>query len=58
MNTSGVAAVGLESGALTERAFVENLTRIGFADARVRERVPCGPDDLAGEPTVPGELWR
>lgn len=44
------------SGALTERAFVENLTRAGFTDVRVLERLPYGLDDLAAEPTFPEEL--
>lgn len=44
------------SGALTERAFVENLNRAGFADVRVCERVPYGLDDLAAEPTFPEDL--
>ena len=44
------------SGALTERAFVENLTRAGFTDVRVHERVPYGLDDLAAEPTFPADL--
>lgn len=44
------------SGALTERAFVENLTRAGFADVRVRERVPYGLADLEAEPTFPDDL--
>jgi len=44
------------SGALTERAFVENLVRAGFTAVQVRERVPYGLDDLAAEPTIPGDL--
>jgi len=44
------------SGALTERAFVENLSSAGFVDVRVRERVPYGLDDLAAEPTFPADL--
>ena len=44
------------SGALTERAFVENLTRAGFDDVLVRERVPYGLEDLAAEPTFPEDL--
>lgn len=44
------------AGALTERAFVENLTRAGFDGIRVRERLPYGLDDLAAEPTFPEDL--
>jgi hypothetical protein len=44
------------SGALTERAFVENLTRAGFTGVRVRERVPYGLEDLEAEPTFPDDL--
>lgn len=44
------------SGALTERAFVENLAHAGFVDVRVRERVPYGLEDLAAEPTFPEDL--
>ena len=44
------------SGALTERAFVENLTRAGFTDVQVCERVPYGLDDLQCEPTFPEDL--
>ena len=44
------------SGALTERAFVENLTRAGFTEVRVCERVPYGLEDLEAEPTFPEDL--
>jgi hypothetical protein len=44
------------SGALTERAFVENLQRAGFTDVTVRERMPYGLADLAREPTFPADL--
>ena len=44
------------SGALTERAFVENLRRAGFSDVRVRERVPYGLGDLEREPTFAPDL--
>ena len=44
------------AGALTERAFVENLTRAGFQDVRVRERVPYGLSDLEAEPAFPEDL--
>lgn len=43
-------------GALTERAFVENLARAGFEDVRVRERVPYGLSDLESEPAFPDDL--
>jgi hypothetical protein len=43
-------------GALTERAFVENLARAGFEDVRVRERVPYGLSDLQAEPAFPDDL--
>ena len=44
------------SGALTERAFVESLTRAGFGGVRVHERVPYGLDDLQAEPAFPADL--
>ncbi len=44
------------SGALTERAFVENLERAGFRSVHVSQRVPYGLDDLAREPTFPADL--
>lgn len=44
------------SGALTERAFVEGLERAGFTDVVVRERLPFGLADLAGEPAIGPDL--
>jgi hypothetical protein len=44
------------AGALTERAFVENLERSGCIDVSVVERTAYGLDDLFHEPTFPPEL--
>lgn len=43
-------------GALTERAFVENLARAGFEQVRVCERVPYGLAVLEAEPAFPPDL--
>lgn len=44
------------AGALTERAFVENLERAGCTDVSVLERTAYGLDDLFHEPTFPPDL--
>lgn len=44
------------AGALTERAFVANLARVGFADIRVRHREPWGIEEMTRNPYLPAEL--
>jgi hypothetical protein len=44
------------SGALTERAFVDELERAGFADVTVVRRRTYGLDDLAVEPLFTPDL--
>lgn len=44
------------AGALTERAFVERMEKLGFAGISVLERKRYGIDDLAAEPLFPRDL--
>lgn len=44
------------SGALTEGAFVQGLTRAGFAQVAVVERVQYGVAELEAEPLFPEDL--
>lgn len=44
------------SGALTERAFVDNLERAGFGGIRIDDLGSYGLDELAGEPLFTPEL--
>ena len=44
------------AGALTERAFVERLAKVGFADIEVLERHPYGVSELEAEPLFPRDL--
>lgn len=44
------------AGALTERAFVDNLHRAGFADVEVVRRRPYGLAELADEPLFTPDL--
>ena len=44
------------AGALTERAFVERLAKLGFADISVLERERYGVAELEAEPLFPRDL--
>lgn len=44
------------SGALTERAFVDNVTRAGFTDVSVVSRRTYGLADLESEPLFTADL--
>ncbi len=44
------------AGALTERAFVQQMHKTGFVDVAVQERETYGVDLLASEPLFPADL--
>ena len=44
------------AGALTERAFVDRMTKTGFCDVAVLERTTYGITELEAEPLFPRDL--